>query len=83
MTKRKFYKYILEVEILSEEELEGIEDCSLRHVDYMLTEGGCSGQVKLQNSEQLTGKEMAEELKKQGSDPEFFQIDSEGNSLIP
>ena len=78
MTKRKFYKTIVEVEVLSEEPF---ADEDLATVQYEITEGHCSGVVNNKGSKALNGKQVANALIKQGSDPEFFQIDDKGNDI--
>jgi len=44
-----------------------------------MTEGDTSGIVKTISREILTGKEMADALLDQGSDPEFLGLDEDGN----
>jgi len=78
--KKKIYKSVLRVEILSEEPL---NDClSLSDIDYETTEGHCSGHLDWEShNAEVVGKEAVNEMHKHGSDPEFFQMDGEGNSL--
>lgn len=47
----------------------------------MISEGSCSGQFVVHSAELLTGKQMAEELVKQHSDPAFFNIDENGKDV--
>jgi len=55
---------------------------SLTDIDEAINNGDCSGRVTtIVDNEVKTGKEMAKLLKAQGSDPEFFQLDDEGNDL--
>lgn len=77
MTKRKFYRSVFTVEVLSEEPLES--DLTLDSVAYMITEGDCSGFVNEELNQPIDGAKCAELLQQQGSDPEFFGIDEEGN----
>lgn len=79
MAKRKFYKTTIKVVVLSEGPLENIE--SLHDVAYSIDEGDCSGVWSVKKSEVITGKQAANALLKQGSDPEFFQIDKNGKNL--
>jgi len=77
---RKFFKTILQVEILS-------EDCpfdseNLSEVHRAITDGACSGVVTTVSQQQLTGRQMAHHLIQQDSDPEFFQLDENGKDLI-
>jgi len=76
MSKRKFYKSTFVVEVLSEEPLDGTQ--SLAALSAMTTDGDCSGKHNMTKQETLNAKQAAEELRKQGSDPEFFQIDEDG-----
>ena len=79
MTKLKFYRTVVQIEILSEEPYE-CDD--LEGIAYDITEGHCSGEIKdVVRNEEKTGKEMADLLISQGSDPGFFEIDAEGNDL--
>jgi len=77
VTARKFYKTVFTVEVLSEEPLR--DDMDLSDVDYMITEGGWSGIVDRSDTVELSGLEAARELQNQGSDPDFFCLDEDGN----
>ena len=79
MTKRKFYKTVFKIEVLSEEPLHG--NLNLSDLDYKITKGNCSGTYNVQSVKELNGKQIAKELEKQGSGPEFFQIDAKGNDI--
>lgn len=77
-SKRKFYKTVLTVEVLSEEPF----DCNdLAQVHYAITQGDCSGVMNRGGSRKISARTMAKALLKQGSDPEFFGLDEEGNDL--
>ena len=78
MPKKKYYRTIIQIEVLSEDPY-GYE--SLSQTAYDIEEGECSGDVKVLKTEAISGKEMAEALTAQGSDPEFFQLDEEGNPI--
>jgi hypothetical protein len=75
MSARKFYKTIIQVEVLSEEPFEWD---TLGDVDYAIRED-CSGVVREISSEVLTGKQAADALLAQGSDPGFFMLTPNGN----
>lgn len=80
MAKKKIYKSVLKVAILSEEPL---NDClSLSDIDWQITNGDWSGAQEwdVHNTE-LVGKEAADATLHQGSDPEFFMMDEEGNEI--
>lgn len=69
--KKKFYRQVFEVEVLSEgEPLDTYT--SLSEIDYEITDGQSSGIVKEISRKEVTSKEMAELLKAQGSDPTFL-----------
>lgn len=78
MTDRKFHKTIITIEVLSEEPY---DQTDLNEVAYDITEGHHSGVVKITSKEEMTGKQAADELKKQGSDTEFFMLDENGNDI--
>ena len=84
---RKFYKTVVKVTVLSEDPLEpsSIEGigggCALSEIAYNITEGDMSGVVEIGETETLNGKEAADALVEQSSDPEFFQLDADGNDL--
>ena len=73
MTDRKFYKTIVQVEILSQEPIE-ITDLDTIH--YNITEGDWS--LNVVSSKELNGKEAAGALLNQASDPSFFQLTKNG-----
>lgn len=77
---RQFWKTVLAVTVLSEDEplQQGL---SLADIHYEVTEGHCSGAVDVVDAIRLTPKEAAEELRMQGSDPEFFRLTEDGEPL--
>lgn len=74
MTNRKFYKTIIQVEVLSEEPFEynTLDDVARAIND------DCSGQTTTVSTTTLDGKQAAEALQEQASDPAFFQLTEEG-----
>lgn len=79
--QKKLYRTIIRFEILSEEKIG--DGLSLSDIDEMTTNGHCSGRF-LKSEEQdkiIKGKAAADATKAQGSDPEFFQMDENGNEL--
>lgn len=78
MSKRSFYKRIIELTVLSEEP---IKNMALGELSYECMEGALSGSLEIKETVVINGKEAADALKKQGSDPEFFRIDEDGNDL--
>lgn len=75
-SKRKFYRTVIEVEVLSEE---AVDFGDLAAVHYAITDGECSGQWSVTHSEPVCGPTMAKLLKEQGSDPSYFRLDDDGN----
>lgn len=77
MTKRKFYRTVFTVEVLSEEPFgDGVDLVDLK---YMINEGDCSGCIRQSDPEELDGLRAARALEKQHSDPGFFRLDEDGN----
>ena len=80
MSKKKLYKSVLRVEILSEEPYP--ESVNLEDVNYDITEGHHSGVLNWEShSVELIGVDAVEEVRKQGTDLEFFQLDEMGNEI--
>lgn len=75
---RKFYKTTFTVEVLGELPILGLD---LLNIHYEITEGDCSGVTTMTDVQELSGSEMAKELLSQGSDPEFFDLDADGNDF--
>lgn len=79
MTFRKFYKTIITYEVLSEEPIPN--GYSTQDIIDMCYEGDYSG-VTVGNKEiLLNGKEAAQSLIEQGSGPEFFRLNEEGEDI--
>ena len=77
MTGRKFYKTVVQVEILSETPLnDNVIDLDTIH--YNITEGEWSGKVSLKSIHPLNGQEAANALRNQDSSPEFFRLTENG-----
>lgn len=66
-----YYKTTIVVEVLSEQP---IDPCSLADIHDGITVGEWSGNWKIENVKPISGEQMAKELIKQGSDPEFFGL---------
>lgn len=78
MSNRKFYKYVFQFEVLSENPL---GDVSLEQLNYLTDEGDCSGRFLEKTEKVINAKETADLLIDQGSDPQFFFIDEDGNDI--
>ena len=77
---KKIYRTIFRYEVLTEEP---IEQPSLSDILYMCTEGHASGAFLAdeKTNEELTGKEAVKIIQAQGTDPEFFLLDEDGNDI--
>ena len=77
ISKRKFYRTVIRVEVLSEEPFEynDLSDIAAAIEDE------CSGTYETVKSEVLTAKQAVAALLKQGSDPEFFLLTDTGEDL--
>lgn len=74
--KKKLYKTVIQIEVLSEEPYEGNV---LDDIYYDITEGHCSGiLVDIARSQLLEVEDSVKEVKKHGTSPEFFGMDEHG-----
>jgi len=76
---RKFYKTLITLEVLSEDPIPPWME--LPAIIQEASEGSFSATIRDNVEAEVTGKEMAALLQDQASDPEFFQLDAEGNDL--
>ena len=75
-SKRKFYRGVIEIEVLSEEPIP--DPYELETLVYDITEGHCSGRARTVVRKKVDGPQMARLLEEQGSDPGFFNLTPEG-----
>ena len=75
MSPRTFYRTEIRVVVLSETPFQPER---LADVAHAITEGDCSGEWDVAKADKLDGKQAAEELTKQGSDPAFFSLTEGG-----
>jgi len=66
---KKFYKTIIQVEVLSEEPFQWN---NLSDVNDAITDGNCSGKVTEISSKTLNAEEVREALTEHRTDPDFF-----------
>jgi hypothetical protein len=78
--KRKFYRTVIQIEILSEDEPFG-DGKTLEEINDEITYGHCSGKITTETQEEMTAGRTALHLIAQGSDPAFFMLDKDGNNL--
>jgi hypothetical protein len=77
--KKKYYKTIVTVTVLSEEPVDTA--LGLGDIHEEIINGPWSGVVDVGEGVELTGKEMAAALLAQGSDSEFFGLTPEGEEI--
>jgi hypothetical protein len=82
MSKPKtIHRSVIKIEILHEDKVDMGEQ-SMQHILQEITFGDWSGVMNVTKSnEPLTGKAAADATKAQGSSPEFFQMDNDGNEI--
>jgi len=79
MTNRKFYKTIIQLEVLSEDP---IGDMGMDYIIYHVNVGDFSGKFEtITQDQELDGLQVAYALMNQDSNPEFFMIDENGDDL--
>jgi len=77
MTDRRFFRTIIAIEVLSEEQIpEGME---LDSVVREARDGAYSMRPLKHEVQSLSGRQAANALRKQGSDPMFFRLTKGGN----
>lgn len=78
---KKIYRTIIRYEILTEEPI--VDEVGLDDIAYQCAHGDWSGRwlPAEENGTELTGKDAVEAIKAQGSEPEFFNMDDEGNEF--
>jgi hypothetical protein len=81
MATKPIYRHVVKVEVLTESP-ENMGAHTLADIAHQIVEGDWSGVMTVARSNiKLEGKEAADALKEQGSDPAFFRLDDEGNEL--
>lgn len=80
MKKKKLYRTVIQVEVLSEEPIP--EDMTLDQIEEECNTGSYSGvHEKLVVNKVVKGIKAADLVRKQGTSVDFFQMDEEGNDL--
>lgn len=76
---RKFYKSIVQIEVLSEDWPVGkLCGPDLKTITWAIKEGTLFGKTKILTETELSGKEMADALRNQGADPAEFMLNDNG-----
>ncbi len=78
MTERIFHKTVVQITILSEEEIGSV---TAEEIAYQTNDGEWSGRTEIASREEIDGSAMAKELIDQASDPEFFCLTPEGDDI--
>jgi hypothetical protein len=73
-----YYRQVFEIEVLSDDEP---IDGDLENIRYQITDGHCSGVIHETICETVTPERMAKLLIAQGSDPEFFGLNENGEEV--
>lgn len=79
MSKRKFFRTVVNVVVLSEDV--PVEFDNLVELHHAISDGSCSGRFMVESQTRVGARRMAALLRSQGSDPEFFQINDKGEDL--
>lgn len=79
-SQRKFYKTVVQVEVLSEGCLIR-EGESLASIARMISEGDWSGKVKIVKTKELNGAQAAKTLFDHGNKPALFLLTPSGADL--
>lgn len=77
---RKFYRAEITLEILCEEPYL-VNGPDLEDIAYDIGQGDCSGTILHSSEAAIDAPTAAKLLQAQGSDPEFFRIDADGNDI--
>ncbi len=78
-SKRTFYKYEIAIRVLTEDPIP--LDMSVEDILDEATTGGYSMSLEKKVRTQIDGPEAAKLLESQGTEPEFFSLDADGNDL--
>ena len=78
-SNRKFHRYVFRYEVLSEDPMD--YEPSLSDLQHLTYDGPCSGRMLEPEHAVLNGKQAADALIEQASEPGFFQLDAEGNDV--
>ena len=80
MAEKQLYRTVIKLEVLSEEPIQ--DGITLSSIVYECENGVLSGLTNFKVvNEPIVGKAAAKRLTKHGSDPEFFNMDKNGNEL--
>ena len=77
--KRKFYKTVIQIEILTEDL--PYESGDLYDMASDTDTGECVGITRILRWDELTGRQMAAALYTAGSEPGFFRLDGQGQEI--
>jgi len=80
MAKKQIYKTIIQLEILSEECIP--DGTGIETIVHEMFEGDYSGESDWKETNTpIVGKEATKAIIAQGSNPEFFNMDNDGNEI--
>lgn len=69
MEKQKYFKTIIQIEVLSDFLY---DPASIDSIHHDIVNGECSGLWEIKSQKELTKDQMRRALRRQGSDPEFL-----------
>jgi hypothetical protein len=76
---KKLYRTVIQIEVLSDEPYNGSD---LETIAYDITDGHCSGLISdVTRNQILEGSDAVAEVRKHGTDLEFFDMDENGTEL--
>ena len=77
--KQKIYRTIISIEVLSSDPISG--EATIEDLLYECDKGECSGLHRtVELNTELEGEVAVKEVRKHGSDPDFFMMDENGDS---
>lgn len=79
MSERKFFKQTFTIVVYSEDA--PLEYDDLDDIHHAISEGDCVGSIIDEHQESITGKQAADGLSEVGSEPGFFRLDDDGNTV--
>lgn len=80
MAKKKLYRTVIQIEVLSEDPIP--EGMSLDQIEEECNTGSFSGVHDfIKTNEVIEGEEAVKAVMAQGSSPDFFQMDENGDEI--
>lgn len=77
--KRQVWQTVIKVTVLSEDGPIG-DDVELKHIDYLISEGDCIGEVEIQSRQRMDPRWVRRKLLAIGNDGTFFDTEDDGDA---